>query len=86
MNLEQEVFKPQNKAVAQILKEIMWIAGPAVGCIFMQLFQESINMGMIGLLNDNKILAGVGIANAMINIFGMAFFMGLNGAICTLAS
>lgn len=68
------------------MKDILWIAAPAVGCIFMQLFQESINMGIIGLLNDDKNLAGVGIANVWINIFGLAFFIGLNGALGTLAS
>ena len=43
-------------------------------------------MGIIGLLNDDKNLAGVGIANVWINIFGLAFFIGLNGALGTLAS
>jgi len=43
-------------------------------------------MAIIGRLNDDKKLAGVGIGNALILIFGIAFFIGLNGALATLAS
>ena len=43
-------------------------------------------MAIIGRLNDDKKLAGVGLGNSVIMIFGCAFFVGLNGALGTLAS
>ena len=43
-------------------------------------------MIIIGKLGDTDKLAGVGIGNATITIFGVAVFVGLNGALGTLAS
>ena len=43
-------------------------------------------MAVVGKLNDPDKLAGVGIGNATITIFGVAIFIGLNGALGTLAS
>ena len=43
-------------------------------------------MTIVGQLNDPIKLAGVGLGNAFIMIFGIAYFVGLNGAIGTLAS
>jgi Na+-driven multidrug efflux pump len=43
-------------------------------------------MTIIGLLNDEVKLAAVGLGNAFIIIFGLGVFVGLNGAVGTLAS
>ena len=38
-------------------------------------------MAIIGLLKDDKKLAGVGIGNSIVTVFGVAYFVGLNGAL-----
>ena len=41
---------------------------------------------IIGQLGDEMKLAGAGLGNTFIDIFGMAIWMGLDGAINTLVS
>ena len=43
-------------------------------------------MAVVSRLGDDKKLTGVGFGNALISIFGIAFFTGLNGALGTLVS
>lgn len=39
----------------------------------------------IGLTKDMKVIGGVGLGNMLINLFGNQTFIGINGAIETLA-
>ena len=41
---------------------------------------------IIGKLNNSNLLASVGLGNTFIDIFGMAIYMGLDGALSTLVS
>ena len=41
---------------------------------------------VVGQMNIEKDLAGAGLGNTFIDIFGMAIWMGLDGAMCTLVS
>ena len=52
----------------------------------MVFLQETINMAIIGRLNDHKKLAGVGLGNTYVMLFGITFFLGVNGAVGTLIS
>ena len=40
-----------------------------------------INLSFIGSLKDEKLLAGVGLGNMMVNMVGVAVFLGLNSAL-----
>jgi MATE family multidrug resistance protein len=50
------------------------------------MFAESINTMFVGHLNDPAKLAGVGLGNLIINMFGVAIIVGMNGALETLVS
>jgi Na+-driven multidrug efflux pump len=52
-------------------------------CLFGYL-TEAINMIMIGHLNDPYKLAGVGLGNIIVNMFGIGPYFGLNSALETL--
>ena len=41
---------------------------------------------MIGHSNDPSLLAGVGMGNCVVNLFGVCILLGINGALETLAS
>jgi Na+-driven multidrug efflux pump len=41
---------------------------------------------VVGQMNNEVALAGAGVGNTFIDIFGMAIWMGLDGAMCTLVS
>jgi Na+-driven multidrug efflux pump len=43
-------------------------------------------MNIIGRLNDEIALAAVGLGTSLLNIFVLAFYLGLNSALATLAS
>lgn len=47
---------------------------------------EFINTVFVGHLNEPAKLAGVGLGNMIINIFGMSVFLGMNGALETFVS
>lgn len=59
---------------------------PVVICQFCSLLQSVINVMIVGQLNNEAKLAGAGLGNTFIDIFGMAIWMGLDGAISTLVS
>ena len=48
--------------------------------------QEIINLIFIGHVGDSHLLAGVGMGNTILNVFGISLFLGLNGALETLVS
>jgi len=52
----------------------------------MVILQELINLFVIAMLDDEKKLDAVGLGNTIINLFGIAFFLGLNGALSTFVS
>ena len=43
-------------------------------------------MAIVGKLDNENMIAGVGMGNAFIAIFGIAVFVGLNGALSTFIS
>ena len=65
----------------RIVVEIVKIAVPAMMCQFAAFFQRSTNIMIIGILGDDKKLAGVGLGNAEIENFGMCVWMGLIGGL-----
>ena len=48
--------------------------------------QEVINLLFIGQLDNKAMLAGVGLGNVIINVFGLSIIFGMNGALETLVS
>lgn len=50
------------------------------------MLQEVINLIFIGHLNDSVLLAGVGMGNTILSVFGISLFLGLNGALETLTA
>lgn len=47
---------------------------------------ELVNLTIIGTLNNNAMIAGVGMGNMTINMIGMSVIMGFNSALDTLIS
>ena len=54
--------------------------------LFIGMLVESTNAIFIGHLNDPAKLAGVGLGNLIINMFGTAVTFGMNGALETLVA
>lgn len=54
--------------------------------MFFAMLAESINIVFVGHLNDPAKLAGVGMGNMMINMFGLSPVYGMNGALETLVA
>jgi Na+-driven multidrug efflux pump len=66
-----------------MLKNIIKIAFPAIISMFFVMVTEIINTVYVGHLNDPVKLAGVGMGNMTMNILGLSFVLGLNGALET---
>ena len=62
------------------------VSVPTALSLLIQIFAELIVAYFIGNLNSPKMLAGLGLANMLLNIFGMAIGQGMNSAIETLVS
>jgi len=45
-----------------------------------------LNLIFIGHLDDAALLAGVGMGNTILSVFGISLFLGLNGALETLVA
>ena len=69
-----------------MLLEFMGIAVPTAIGTFFCLFQETVNLYFIGLLNDPRMLSGVGMGNMIIQMTGSPLFYGLNSGLETLLS
>ena len=65
------------------LSRVKTIAALTVPTIFGSVvifLQEIINLIFVGHLHDASKIAAIGIGNALINILGVAFITGMNGA------
>ena len=62
------------------------ISFPVVICQFCSVLQSVINVSIVGMLDDKVLLASIGLGNTFVDIFGMAIWMGLDGAMTTLVS
>ena len=49
----------------QCMWDIVRISTPAIGACFVTKLQDTINVAMVGRLNDKAILSGVGLGNMM---------------------
>lgn len=68
--------------VGAILKQAI----PGMFCMVVLQLQQIINLIFVGHMNDAKLLAGVGMGNLIVSVFGISLFIGLNGALETLVS
>ena len=68
------------------IKNLVKLAVPCTVCLLMGIMQENVDFYFIGHLQDPAIVAGLGIANMLINVSGQSMAMGMNGALDTLAS
>ena len=59
---------------------------PGMFCMVTLMLQEVIKLIFIGHLEDSALLAGVGMGNTILSVFGISLFLGLNGALETLVS
>ena len=59
---------------------------PSILCFVMMIVQEQINVVFIGSLNDPVLLAGIGLGNMLLNLFGNGILLGVNTALETLVS
>ena len=69
-----------------ILWQFIKIALPTTIGTFFCMFQETINLYVIGLYNDPRKLSGVGMGNMIINMTGTCMYYGLNSGLETLLS
>jgi len=68
--------------VTAILKQAI----PGMFCMVVLQLQQIINLIFVGHMNDATLLAGVGMGNLIVSVFGISLFIGLNGALETLVS
>ena len=64
----------------------MKIAVPSMISMFFGMLNEFINVVFVGHLDDPEKLAGVGLGNMILNVFGIAIIFGMNGAMETLVA
>lgn len=64
----------------------MAIAIPNILTGFVQRTQDLINLGFLGHLDDNALIAGVGMASVCVNFMGWSILLGMNSALDTLVS
>lgn len=65
---------------------VVALAAPCIVCSYLTMGQELINLIFIGHYGDEAMVAGVGMANMIINIMGLSTMFGLNSALETLVS
>ena len=68
------------------LKKYISLGVPSILCFVMMIVQEQINVVFIGSLNDPVLLAGIGLGNMLLNLFGNGILLGVNTALETLVS
>ena len=69
-----------------MVRAILKQAIPGMFCMVVLQLQQIINLIFVGHMNDAKLLAGVGMGNLIVSVFGISLFIGLNGALETLVS
>ena len=69
-----------------MIREMFLIAVPAVVANVSWIMIEVINLMFMGHLGNTAIMAGVGIGNIFINIFGWVILLGMNTTLVTLVS
>ena len=70
----------------QMATLILKQAIPGMFCMVTLMMQEVVNLIFIGHLDDAALLAGVGMGNTILSVFGISLFLGLNGALETLVA
>ena len=81
-----EVEFDENMTILQCFWVVTKMAAPIILGLFVFIFITNINIYFIGGTDDAKLLAGVGMGNALINVFAFSVTQGLNGAIETFVS
>ena len=66
--------------------KILILAFPAILNNLVRMLMLVVNIIFIGYLNNPALVAGVGLGNMTINIFGLAIIMGFNTVLDTLIS
>ncbi|CDW80600.1 na+-driven multidrug efflux pump [Stylonychia lemnae] len=84
---QQTIYEDeQNNSLIQDFWIVLKLAVPPVISMFFQFFVQLINTYYIGHLNDQVIMAGIGMGNMLINILCFAVTQGLNSALETFIS
>ena len=65
---------------------IMNIAIPNILTGFVQRTVDLVNLSFLGHLNDNALIAGVGMGSVCVNFMGWSIVIGMNSALDTLVS
>ncbi len=73
----------KRKSDCQLVKEILWIALPALIAYLSHIMVEAINLVFVGTLGEANLLASVGIGNMYINVVAYSVIMGLNNGLAT---
>lgn len=81
-----EVEFDENMTTLQCFWVVTKMAAPIILGLFVFIFITNINIYFIGSLDDAQLLAGVGMGNALINVFAFSVTQGLNGSIETFVS
>lgn len=66
--------------------DMLKLSLPSIACCFVTKLQDTINVAMIGRLNDKEMLSGVGLGNMTMAFLGYMAMMGINSALDTLLS
>ena len=75
-----------SKSKKRIWIEIAQIAFPSIGISFIGILQETLNIVIVALMQDNIQQDAVGLGNTIISLAGIAVFTGLNNALNTFSS
>ena len=90
MEDSEDSFKraPKSNSISETVywKNIVGLSMPAIVCYVMVILQELINLVIVGMLDDERLLAAVGLGNTIINIIGVGMYYGLNSALSTYVS
>ena len=69
----------------QNIGQLVRLVVPSILSMMVGMSQQLMDLYFISLTKDIKIIGGVGLGNMLINLFGVQTFIGINGAIETLA-
>ena len=83
---DDDMFEQEVKSNGSLVSIILKQAIPGMFCMFVLQLQQIINLIFVGHMNDAKLLAGVGMGNLIMSVFGLSIILGLNGALETLIS
>ena len=68
------------------VNEYLAQAVPSILCLLLLRVQYMVNMSVIGHMGDKALIAGVGLANMIVNILVVSGAYGMNGALETLVT